>query len=151
MVRARFGSKEQLIEAVIRSAYEGPLTAPPSESATGMERALARLDTMRQLVDENPALTRMLLAVEFQAAGRGSTMSDRAAGWVGHLRADMIEALRTGQADGSINVALDVESTAHAIVVQGVGSAFLWTVDPDEDFRRRLDEWRARTLETLKP
>jgi AcrR family transcriptional regulator len=151
MVRARFGSKEQLLDALIRSAYEAPLTVPLPESATGMEHALARLDTMARLVEENPAFLRMLFAVEFQAAGKGSGMADRAAGWVGQLRADMLEALRKGQRDGSISGELDAEATAHAIVVEGVGSAFLWTVDPAEDFRRRIDQWRARAVKTLTP
>jgi AcrR family transcriptional regulator len=151
MVRARFGSKEQLVDAVIRSAYEGPLTVPLSESATGMERVLARIDAMARLVDENPALMRMLFAVEFQAAGKGSDRADRAASWVGQLRSDTLGALREGQRDGSISGELDAEATAHAITVEGVGSAFLWTVDPAEDFRRRIDQWRARTVRTLRP
>lgn len=151
MVRARFGSKEQLVDAVIRSAYEGPLTVPLPESATGMEHVLARIDTMGRLVDENPALLRMLFAVEFQAAGKGSGMADRAASWVSRLRSDTLEALRKGQRDGSISSELDAEATAHAIVVEGVGSAFLWTVDPAEDFRRRIDQWRARAVKTLRP
>jgi AcrR family transcriptional regulator len=151
MVRARFGSKKQLVDAVIRSAYEGPLTVPLPESATGMERVLARIDALGRLVDENPALMRMLFAVEFQAAGKGSGMTDRAASWVGQLRSDTLEALREGQRDGSVSSDLDAEATAHAITVEGVGSAFLWTVDPAEDFRRRIDQWRARTVKTLRP
>ena len=151
MVRARFGSKEQLIDAVIRSAYEGPLTVPVPESVTGMEHVLARIDTMGRLVDESPALLRMWFAVEFQAAGKGSGMSDRAASWVGQLRGDVLQALRKGQRDGSVSSELDAEATAHAITVEGVGSAFLWTVDPAEDFRRRIDQWRARTVKTLTP
>ena len=151
MVRARFGSKEQLIDAVIRAAYEGPLTVPPPESATGMERVLARIDAMGRLVDENPELLRMLFAVEFQAAGKGSGMAVRAAGWIGQLRGDILEALWQGQRDGSVSGDLDAEATAHAIVVEGVGSAFLWTVEPAEDFRRRIDQWRARTIKALRP
>jgi AcrR family transcriptional regulator len=149
MVRARFGSKEQLTDAVIRSVYEGPLTTPLPESATGMEHVLARIDTMGRLVDENPALLRMWFAVAFQAAGKGSSMAERVASWVGQLRGDILEALHDGQRDGSINREIDPEATAHSIVVEGVGSAFLWTVDPTEDFRRRIDEWRVRTIETL--
>lgn len=151
MVRARFGSKEQLVDAVIRSAYEDPLTVQLPESATGMEHALARLDTMGRLVDENPAFLRRLFAVEFQSAGKMSDMADRAASWIGRLRSDMLVALRKGQLDGSVSDELDAEATAHAIVVEGVGSAFLWTVDPSEDFRQRIDQWRARTVTTLTP
>lgn len=151
MVRARFGSKQELVSAVIRAAYEAPLTTRLSASATGMERVLAPLDTMARLVEENPQLIRMVFAVEFQAAGKKSVMADRAAGWVDRLRSDTLEALREGQRDGSINGELDAEATAHAIVVEGVGSAFLWTVDPAEDFRQRIDQWRARTVRTLGP
>jgi AcrR family transcriptional regulator len=151
MVRARFGSKEQLVDAVIRSAYEDPLTAALPEPATGMQRALARIDTIGRLVDESPELIRMLFAVEFQAAGRGSGMAQHAAGFVSRLREDMLDALRQGQRDGSISREIDVEATAHLITVEGVGSAFLWTVHPAEDFRLRIDQWRARTVETLAP
>jgi AcrR family transcriptional regulator len=151
MVRARFGSKEQLIDAVIRSAYEGPLTVRLPKSATGMEHVLARIDTTRRLVNENPALLRMLFAVEFQAAGKASSMTDRAASWVSYLRKDILAGVRKGQRDGSINGELDAAGTAHAIVVEGVGSAFFWTVDPAEDFQRRLNEWRARTVKALSP
>jgi AcrR family transcriptional regulator len=150
MVRARFGSKEQLVDAVIRSAYEGPLTVPLPESATGLERVLARIDALGRLVEENPAFLRVLYAVEFQAAGKKSSMADHAASWVGQLRSDTLEALRQGQRDGSIDGELDAEATAHAITVEGVGSAFLWTVDPSEDYRRRIDQWRARTVKTLR-
>ena len=151
MVRARFGSKEQLTDALIRSAYEAPLTAPLPESATGMEHVLARIDTMGRLAEENPALLRMWFAVAFQSAGSGSAMADRAANWVGRLRSDTLEAVREGQADGSISSELDAEATAHAIVIEGVGSAFLWTVDPGEDFHQRIDQWRVRTVEMLMP
>ncbi len=150
MVRARFGSKEQLIDAVIRAAYEVPLTIRASASATGMERVLAPIDTMARLVEESPQLMRMLFAVEFQAAGKTSAMATRAARWVGRLRSDTLEAVLEGQRDGSISGDLDAEATAHAIVVEGVGSAFLWTVDPAEDFRQRIAQWRARTVQTLR-
>ena len=150
MVRARFGSKEQLIDAVIGAAYEAPLSIPSLPSMTGMERVLGPIDTMARLVDENPQLIRKLFAVEFQAAGRNSAMTTRAAKWVDRLRSDTLDAVREGQRDGSISGDLDAEATAHAIVVEGVGSAYLWTVDPAEDFRRRIEQWRARTVQTLR-
>jgi AcrR family transcriptional regulator len=149
MVRARFGSKERLINAVVAAAYEGPLTVELSETATGLDRVLARLDTMATLIDESPDLLRTIFAVEFQAAGSGSRMSTRVADWITRLRADTLAAVLAGQADGSIRPDLDPEPTAHAIVVEGIGSAFLWTVDPSENFRSRITQWRRRTRELL--
>jgi AcrR family transcriptional regulator len=149
MVHARFGSKEQLIDAVVTSAYEGPLTVELPETATGLERVLARLDTMASLIDDSPALMRTIFAIEFQTAGSASRKSTRVADWVNRLRADTLAAVLAGQTDGSVRPDLDPEPTAHAIVVEGIGSAFLWTVDPSEDFRSRITQWRERTLELL--
>lgn len=150
MVRVRFGSKEALIDAVLQSAYEGPLTVELPASATGLERVLARLDTVAELVDENPALMRMLFAVEFQAAGNGAGISAaRVAAWIVRLRTDLHEAIAVGQRDGSVRTDLDPGDAAHAIVSEAVGSAFLWTVDPQEDFARRLPGWRRHTIALL--
>ena len=149
MVHARFGSKEQLIDAVVTSAYEGPLTVELPETATGLERVLARLDTMARLIDDSPELMRTIFAIEFQTAGSASRKSTRVADWVNRLRADTLAAVLAGQTDGSVRPDLDPEPTAHAIVVEGIGSAFLWTVDPSEDFRSRITQWRERTLELL--
>jgi AcrR family transcriptional regulator len=149
MVHARFGTKETLLEAVVTSAYERPVLAALPESASGLERVLARLDTTAALIDESPALLRMVFAIEFQAAGSGSAMSQRVAGWVTRLRADIHAAILDGQADNSIRADVDAEPTAHAIVVEGIGSAFMWIVDPTEDFRARITQWRQHTLKTL--
>lgn len=151
MVKVRFGSKEKLVDAVVASAYEGPLTVELPGTASGLERVLARLDAMAAIVDDSPDLMRTIFAIEFQAAGSSSLKRQHVAGWVSRLRADILDAVQAGQADGSVRSGLDPEPTAHAIVVEGIGSAFLWTVDPAEDFRRRIDQWRARTSRTLMP
>lgn len=149
MVSARFGSKERLANAVVSSLYEGPLTVQPPEAATGLERVLIRLDTMATLVEDSPDLMRAIFAIEFQAAGSSSHASTRVADWVIRLRTDVLSAVLVGQADGSVRPELEAEPAAHAIVVEGVGSAFLWTVDPAEDFRTRIAQWRQRTYELL--
>jgi hypothetical protein len=102
---------------------------------------------MAALIDQSPELMRTIFAVEFQAAGSSSRMSSHVADWVARLRADTLAAVLAGQADGSIRP--DPEPTAHAIVVDGIGSAFLWTVDPAEDFRSRISQWRQRSCDLL--
>lgn len=151
MVHARFGSKERLVDAVIASAYEGPLSTDVSESATGRERVLARLDAMATLVAAKPGLLRTIFAIEFQATGNSTSMAIRVAHWVAHLRTDTLDAIVAGQADGSVRADLDPESTAHAIVAEGIGSAFVWTVTPSEDFPARIAQWHSRTVELLEP
>lgn len=149
LVHVRFGSKEHLVKAVVAAAYEGPLTVELPDTASGLDRVLARLDTMAALVDRSPELMRAIFAIEFQAAASSSRMAGDVADWVVRLRADTLTAVRAGQADGSIRADLAPEPTAHAIVVEGIGSAFLWTVDPTEDLRDRIAQWRQRTHELL--
>lgn len=149
MVHVRFGSKEGLVDAVVASAFEGPLTAEIPEGATGLERVLARLDTVAALASKTPELLRTIFAIEFQAAAGGSRMGTRVARFVTHLRAETLDAVLAGQRDGSIRPDLVAEPTAHAIVAEGIGAAFMWIVDPSEDFRARVDQWRARTRERL--
>jgi hypothetical protein len=60
----------------------------------------------------------------------------RVAGWVTRLRADIHAAILDGQADNSIRAGADAEPTAHAIVVEGIGSAFMWIVDPHRRLSR---------------
>lgn len=149
MVRARFGSKEQLVQAVVTAAYESPVLVALPETATGLERLLTRLDTTAALIDDSPELLRMVFAVEFQAAGSGSAMTERVASWTTRLRADIQAAIIAGQADGSVRADVDPEPSAHAIVSEGIGSAFIWIIDPAEDFRARIAQWRRGTLDRL--
>ena len=115
-----------------------------------MEHVLARIDTTGGWSTRTQPFCECCLLL-VQAAGKASSVTDRAASWVSYLRKDILAGVRKGQHDGSINGELDAAGTAHAIVVEGVGSAFFWTVDPAEDFQRRLNEWRARTVKALSP
>ncbi|MFZ0090616.1 MAG: hypothetical protein WAL63_13975 [Solirubrobacteraceae bacterium] len=87
---------------------------------------------MAALIDQSPELMRAIFAIEFQAAGsthaRGPTSLTGSSACV----PTTLAAVLVGQADGSIRPDLAPEPTAHAIVVEGIGSAFLWTVDPTE-------------------
>jgi AcrR family transcriptional regulator len=151
MVRARFGTKEALLDAVVVSAYEAPVLAALPESASGLQRVLARLDASAALIDQSPALLRMVFAIEFQAAESGSRTRERVASWATRLRADIHAAILDGQADHSIRADVDAEPTAHAIVVEAIGSAFMWIVDPTEDIRARITQLRQRTVKALTP
>jgi hypothetical protein len=65
------------------------------------------------------------------------------------MRADVQASIIAGQADGSVRADVDPGPAAHAIVSEGIGSAFIWIIDPTEDFRARLVQWRRHTLDRL--
>lgn len=147
MVRARFGSKEHLVDAMIRSAYDSPLDAKLSASNTGLANLFARIDMLAQAVAERPDVMRSIFAIEFQAVGRGS--GPHVSGWVTRLRDGALDAIRAGQLDGSIRRELDADDVAHALAVVGFGNAFLWSVYGTPDFQRHIDQWKSWILETL--
>jgi AcrR family transcriptional regulator len=141
MVSARFGSKQQLVEALIRSAYDAPLDATLSRSRTGLEQVLARVEMLARAVSERPHIMRLIFASEFRAASDASAAPVSA--WVSRLRAETREAIRAGQLDGSIRPDLDAADIAHALDAFGFGSAFLWSIDPAADFERRVERWKS--------
>jgi hypothetical protein len=78
-------------------------------------------------------------------------VADRATSWVSHMRDETLQSLREGQRDGRINPKLDAEATAHTIIIESLGDAYLWTVEPEEPYRRRTEQWRALTVQMLEP
>jgi hypothetical protein len=78
-------------------------------------------------------------------------MADGAASWVSHMRDESLEALREGQRDGSIKRGARRPGHRPHDHHESLSDAYLWTVDPEEPYRRRIEQWRARTVQVLKP
>jgi len=149
MVRARFGSKQQLLEAILTETYESLLLAAVPDSASGLERVLARIGATAALLEESPALVRIIFTIEFQAAGNDSALTEQVAHWVTSLRDDIRDAITVGLADGSVRAGTDADSASHGIVAEGIGTAFIWLVNPSDDMDLRVTQWRERTLSLL--
>lgn len=149
MVRARFGSKQQLLEAILTETYESLLLAAVPDSASGLERVLARIGATAALLEESPALVRIIFTIEFQAAGNDSALTEQVAHWVTSLRDDIRAAITAGLADGSVRAGTDADSASHGIVAEGIGTAFIWLVNPSDDMDLRVTQWRERTLSLL--
>lgn len=149
MVRARFGSKQQLLEAILTETYESLLLVALPDSASGLERVLARIGATAALLEESPALVRIIFTIEFQAAGNDSALTERVAHWVTSLRDDIRAAITAGLADGSVRAGTDADSASHGIVAEGIGTAFIWLVNPSDDMDLRVTQWRERTLSLL--
>lgn len=149
MVRARFGSKQQLLEAILTETYESLLLVALPDSASGLERVLARIGATAALLEESPALVRIIFTIEFQAAGNDSALTERVAHWVTSLRDDIRAAIIAGLADGSVRAGTDPDSASHSIVAEGIGTAFIWLVNPSDDMDLRVTQWRERTLSLL--
>lgn len=143
MVRTRFGSKNELIDALLHLEYEDRLTEAPGPGVAGLDHWLGRLDYLRQLAADNPGLVRACSVLSFEGASLDSWLRARAVDWVRRAEAAVEGFVRVGQADGSIDQVIDPQSVARQFMTEAIGYAFRWVCEPDEfDFDAAVVTWR---------
>ena len=142
MVRARYGSKEALLESLLDTEFQPLFLTPAAEGATGIEAALQRIDHLAEQAEEKPAHVRALFTLVFESVGPIESLGPWLRAWLADYRAGAAEALRLGQKDGSVRPDLDPEIEADRIMSHGLGLAFRWTLEPEKvDFANSLRDW----------
>lgn len=144
----RFGSKDGLIEALIAYLHERSLellTAQGEMPVTGLDAILATVDVHLRNFEHEKAIRSYFVAM----AGSVATLSDqRGAFAVSHMHAKerFEEAIRVGQADGTISTDIDAEAAALMIGSLILGISTQWLIDASTD----LERIRRTTLDTLR-
>lgn len=145
MVRERYGSKEALLDALIKSEYEDKLLAPTAIGGTGLERIFERIDRLEALRLRDARLLRALYVLEFEAVGPVPALRPHVAGWFAQVRAGTVNALQQGQSDGSIKASIDVEDEAEHFVLSAIGIAYRWALEGEAfDHAEALRRWKSR-------
>src|SRR5262245_12150736 len=67
MVRARYGSKEALLDSLLRNDYERLMLLPEPEGENGLERAVTVLMRTVAPAEEQPALLRAFFILCFES------------------------------------------------------------------------------------
>jgi AcrR family transcriptional regulator len=144
MVRDRYGSKEALIEALFQTELEPRVNATHRPGLTGLERIVAQVDSIEQLVREEETLARAFFVLTFETAGPIQSMRPWYRGYFSRYEAAMRETLVLGARDGSVRPGLDSAQEAKLFVSHALGLAFRWTLDWDGfDFLGEAAAWRA--------
>lgn len=145
MVRERYGSKEALLEALIKSEYEEKLFAPASSGISGLDQILDRIDRLEAMRLRDARLLRALYVLQFEAVGPVLPLRPQVMEWFSRVRAGTIDALRAGQVDGSVRAAIDIEDEAEQFVLTGIGIAYRWALEGDTfDHAAALQRWKFR-------
>lgn len=143
MVHHRFGSKIGLFQAVLDEAFKRPLLSPLDDSAlNGLQRAIRAMTAVKELGENEPAFLRAIFTIAFHAVGTSNELAETYQDWLTEVKGAGAQALRLGQADGSVDPVLDVDRVAQAGVDATTGLVFRWCLSPEiVDLAAELRAW----------
>lgn len=143
MVQFKYGTKEALLETLLRDEYETRLLIDTSAHLTGLERILGQVDQLDNEVLDNPDLMRGFFALCFESFGPVPSLNEWINDWLSRYDEATTSALRAGRVDGSIRLDIDPDAEASAFVAMGLGYAFRWMVSGGtNDFAALMAQWR---------
>lgn len=143
MVHARFGSREALLDELMRTEYEERVRQSSTPGTTGLERLLAHVDHLVALVAEDPEFLRRVFVLNFEGVFERSGLRPRMVEWIGELMDSLAESYAEGVADGSCRPGMVPAHVAERMVALGVGLAYCWLVVPGRvDYAQALQRWR---------
>jgi AcrR family transcriptional regulator len=131
IVRARFGSKENLMWALVNRASRSwfdHLLAPPA-GETGLAQVTAVVRAIGRQVAADPVSLRVLERLIFEATG---DLRQRFVASQHQMRQSFAELFRRGLEDGSIRLQLDPELEASLLVASLRGISYEWFLYPEE-------------------
>ncbi|MBA2348471.1 MAG: TetR/AcrR family transcriptional regulator [Solirubrobacterales bacterium] len=147
MVRARYGSKDELIRSLWEREYFTYVHEPPSAGEAGLDHASRQLARVQTLAGEDPRHLRALLLLLFETAGSAHPWPRE---WTDHFENGLCDALDRGQTDGSVRADIDPRTEAEAAVALLLGRGLRWVVDPDRvDFAVEMTRLIARLRSSL--
>jgi AcrR family transcriptional regulator len=152
MVRARYGSKEALLESIFGVELDRRLMPVGDRDLTGLPWVLTRIDHVARLLDEERELMRAFCVMSMEAGVAISSLRNWYTTWLGAYEAQMAVHLREGQRDGTVRPDLDPETEAAHFVLTGLGLIFRWSLSPDSyDLATQFRLWRTRLAAVYAP
>ena len=144
MVAARYGSKEALLETLMREEYES-LMLPPQDLPAGLPRLLAWIDHLRSVAQDSPVLFRAFCTLIFEAAGPVPSLRSWTEDWLSRCVSEAQASLEQAQKDGELPASLDARAEAEMFVFAGVGFGFRLVLDGNVDaYDGALLGWKDR-------
>jgi AcrR family transcriptional regulator len=144
MVRSRYGSKEALLESVLRNDYEPLMSAPEVHGQNGLDRAVAVVSRAFVAAEDQPALLRAFFTVCFETVGPVGHLKPWLTEWLNRIESEVAAALRKGEKDGSVSTHVDPDVEARRVIAFGLGIGFRWVLEPARDFAGEMRQWIER-------
>jgi AcrR family transcriptional regulator len=134
LVTARFGSKRDLLDALvdrISTSWNVRNVQPRTVGRSGLDGLLITLEAIRRQSRRDPAALRRLYALQFEALGPVPELRAHFVEFHRTMRSDMAAFVRRGLRDGSVVAGTNAKAEGAAIVgaLRGIGSQ--WLLDPE--------------------
>jgi len=133
LVSARFGSKENLLWALVQRSTDewfSELRAPAS-AGSGLERLTALIGLIAANSEREPQALRVLERLIFEATG-DPVLRERFVASQRLMERDVASLVRRGIGDGSIRAGVDPQVEAALLVAALRGIAYQWFLYPEE-------------------
>ena len=144
MVHARYGTKDALLDELMRTEYEQRIMPDVDENSTGLEHVQAFVDRLDTLADEDEPFLKAMFKLSFEAVRGQSALTPRITMWLSVLEAGVVDALQRGKEDGSVLAGVETSRAARDILMSGFGIAYSWIVLPETNLHDELARWRTR-------
>jgi AcrR family transcriptional regulator len=151
LVSARFGSKENLMWALVQRASDTwfPKLLDPPRRGSARDQLLALVRTIGEQVARDPQALRVLERLIFEASGE---LHERFVASQRRMQSSFRDILTRGIAEGSIRDDIDVEVEAALLVATLRGISYQWFLYPHEVDLVRLHQALADQLaDRLRP
>jgi AcrR family transcriptional regulator len=147
MVHARYGSKDAILETLFATEYVNKLSPALDPASNGLQQALAHVDRITQLHDEDRDLLRAIFVLTFEAVKATSPAGPRIRMWL-ERAADMVQAgLRSGIADGSVRPDIKIDRAVNDFGSAVLGTAYQWIMQAYPiDMAQEMGYVRARLI-----
>jgi AcrR family transcriptional regulator len=135
LVTARFGSKRDLLEALvdrITTSWNVRNVQPRTVGRSGLDGLLITLDAIRVQARRDPSALRRLYALQFEALGPVPELRAHFVEFHRTMRSDMAAFVRRGLRDGSVMPGASPKAEGAAIVGSLRGIGYQWLLDPEE-------------------
>jgi len=135
LATARFGSKRELLEAMVEritTGWNARNVQPRTVGRSGLDGLLITLDAIRTQAMRDPAALRRLYVLQFEALGPVPELRSHFVDFHRTMRSDMAAFVRRGLRDGSVIAGTSSKAEGAAIVGALRGIGYQWLLDPDD-------------------
>ena len=134
LVTARFGSKDQLLQALVErivGRWSHRNVVPRTKGASGRDGVGIILDAIASQAERDSSELRVLYALMFEAVGPAGDLRAIFVRLHADMRTDFVRLIRRGMRDGSIQSGMSPENEGAVIVAAIRGVGYQWLLDPD--------------------